>query len=243
MLRRERERAGQIHCPIAPQRLWDGVDEIEGDIAEPGGAQRRDRLIDLTGTMGAMHPLEHRRLEGLGAEGNPVDSGGSPRRGPRSVHIVRIGFEGYFCAGGEGAIAAERDQQPRDGLGREPRGRAPTEIDRVKGRCELPGRMRLPAGPLALDGVNERCRRRFPTYRNGKVAVAAPPGAEGDVDVEVHARKYGGTGNPGSRGSGSREFPNTVMPGCPDTRIPGYPDPRIPGSTEQRRSHEPIEPS
>src|SRR5919112_2463871 len=50
--------------------------------------------------------------------------------------------------------------------------------------------MRLPARPLPQDQLGEAVRRHVAPDRDGEIAVAAAAGAEGDVNVEVHAGIY-----------------------------------------------------
>ena len=53
-----------------------------------------------------------------------------------------------------------------------------------------PDLVALPAGPFAEHRFGVGRRRNLAAHRDGEVAVAAAPGAEGDVDVDVHAVKY-----------------------------------------------------
>ena len=79
-------------------------------------------------------------------------------------------------------------------LGRlEPRGRAAAKVDGREGRRGREPVRPGPAAPLPEQLVHEAPGRHVPADRDGEVAVAAAAGAEGDVEVEVHGWRLGGS--------------------------------------------------
>src|SRR6185503_15744809 len=88
---------------------------------------------------------------------------------------------------GDGPVGADLVQQPRDGGWSDPRGSATTEVDGPDLRRQLPGGIVLPDTPLPEHRIDILFGGHLPSDRDRKVAIAAAAGAEGDMEVEVHA--------------------------------------------------------
>ena len=199
----ERERALQIVRPFPSQGGGQPEDEIERQIRDPGVAKGVDGGADLLGGVGPVHPREHRRVERLRAERDPVDPGGAPGRGRvRRVTSSGLASSVISASGAIGRSDATRSRIRAIAAGIEPRRRSAAEVDRVHRGRTRPRSRGLPARPLAKHRIGVGVRRHVAAHRDGEVAVAAAPGAEGDVDVEVHVRNllY-------RRASGSRVTP------------------------------------
>jgi hypothetical protein len=117
MVRRERDGVIQIGGPVALERAGQAEDEIEGELADAGGADQLHRPADLARVVGAVHPAKNGGLERLRPERYPIH----PRRPPALDHawgdVVRVGLERNFGAALQPPIGPDLLDDPGDGFG------------------------------------------------------------------------------------------------------------------------------
>ena len=155
----------------------------------PERPRPRGHLLD---GVGAVHPAQYGRVERLHARATR----GSPRRARQASaaarrDIVRVGLEGDFRVGRDRARRARgRSSDPPMAVGLEPGRRSAAEVDRLHSRRRRPRPGGTASQPFLEHRFHEPPGRDLASDRDGEIAVAAAPGAERDVDVEVHSRKY-----------------------------------------------------
>src|SRR4029453_4925729 len=192
MVGRQRECTREVRLPVPLQFRRESEDEIQREILDSRLAKRRDRRRYLLPGVSAMHPTQDQGLERLHAEGDPVHTDGTPRGGSSYVHVVGVGLERDFPPGDDAVRPAHRLKQFPNELGLKKGRRTAAEVHRIEGGRVAPGRMLLPGAPFLQNSLDIQGGRHVPSYRDREIAVAAPPGAEGDVDVDVHAEGKNG---------------------------------------------------
>jgi len=87
-----------------------------------------DGARDLRRVMGAMHPLEHPVVEGLGPQGNAVDARGAPRSGGVRSDVFGVGFQRDFGGVGRRRMAEDVLNKRSDRFGGKQRRSPATEV-------------------------------------------------------------------------------------------------------------------
>src|SRR5689334_4748596 len=149
------------------------------------------RATDCRGVVRAMHPGEHAVVERLGADREPVDSGLAPFAGGIGCDVFGIRFEGDLGIRSEIDSLADRVQQSAHSVAAETGRSSSAEIQCVDRPIAGVTKAQL---ELASEPQRVFVRWDDAAYRDRKIAVRAPAGAERDVNVDVsrkHSEIYG----------------------------------------------------
>ncbi len=175
MLRGECDRRREVGCEVVGALPGDAVDEVEREVVEPRLPKRAEGGAHGLGPGPALEDVEQVRLEALRAERHAVDAVLAQQRGQRRGDRLRVRLDGQLLR------RRQRGEQPCE-VGRLREGRrAAAEEDRLGGRREQVAlrrellEHRVDVGPVLPPSAED----------GDEVAVAAPVGAERQVDVEV----------------------------------------------------------
>lgn len=197
--------------PVGAGLAREGEDQVEVDVVEAGIAEDVECAQCLVARVDPAEPFELAIVEGLDAEGDPVDAAGAEEAGLFRGDRAGVAFDGPF-GGSVGDMAVEAGQEgvPRRGI--EQGGGAAAEVDgqrfgerrdRFEFACE---------GPQVA--VDEMGRGWFGV----ESAVTAFPRAERNVNVDTSDRSAprravgrgefpsGGAREPREWAAGSRDF-------------------------------------
>ena len=89
------------------------LDEVDADVGDDGG-RGGDGAGRRLAVVAAAELRQHARVEGLHADGDPVDAGLAPGQQPLPVAGLRVGLDGHL---GAGAAAPQRAPHPGHHLG------------------------------------------------------------------------------------------------------------------------------
>src|SRR5712692_4497210 len=210
--------AVEVAAEIGAEFLRKAENEIERDSVNAGPAERVECAGHRVHVVGAVHPFEDRGMKRLCAQGDAVYTGLPPGLGAGGGDIVRVCFEGHLhprlCPlsrngrGGRQQTSDQRDQVLRRKEGR----RAAAEVERVQWLV-VPLTLLSSQAQLFEDRPGVALAGDSPPHRDGEVAVTAPAGAEGDVDIDVaHVRNKAGRVRTREEGRGRQSFLAVTLP-------------------------------
>jgi len=181
----ESERLLEIPAPFTVEVPGKGKDQVERDVGDAAASQRRDGAPDLAGVVGPVHPLQRLGIEALGSEGDSVDPGGDPVGDADITHVVGICLEGNLCPATDLHTIPHNSEQVGNSCPADAGWCAATHVNRVEdGSLEIVTK----TGDLSSYRPEVLVDGRLVPYRDREIAVGAPPGAEGDVNVEMRSR-------------------------------------------------------
>ncbi len=98
MIRLERQRPIEVGPHVPSHALRPTEDQIDGDVTHALAPEEGHRTPARVRVVRPVHPLEHRGVERLHAQGDAGDPGRGPRPNRLGRDVVRIGLERYFEA-------------------------------------------------------------------------------------------------------------------------------------------------
>ena len=101
MLRRERDRLGEVALEVGGALARDAVDEIERDVVKSGIAKKVHRLPDDIGSRASLENVEQVRLEALRAERDPVHAAVPKEPRERRCDRLRVRLDGHLLGRGQ----------------------------------------------------------------------------------------------------------------------------------------------
>src|SRR5665647_2347269 len=179
----ERKCQIEVPSPVATQRLGDREDQIDREIRYPLAANNFDSGQYLSSIMRPMHPRQHRVVERLHPQRNPIHARLDPRPDDGNRDVLRVRLNGDLAKFGCGDVGYCGNQfcdfaYSNSELG----GSSSPEIERTN-RADC---WAYSAGCyFCRNGVNELNDRNLASNGDGKVAVGTAPSTEGHVDVDV----------------------------------------------------------
>ena len=155
-------------------------------LSKPASRRRLKRGADRLGAREALEHVEQSRLKGLRAERDAVDAVLAQERGQRRRDRLRVRLDSQLLSRGK------RREQAREVRGLGEGRRAAAEEDRLGCRREQTA---FP-GELAEERVDVGTVLPAAAEDGDEVAVAAPMGAERQMDVEVLRERLRGSSPP-----------------------------------------------
>jgi len=176
------------------------VDEIDGEVVEPGPACRIDGLASLATAVAPPEGRQDRVVEGLHPDAHAVEAGLSKALQARRVDVAGVDLHGDLGSGRDRKRRSEARQDVRQTISRQAGRRSAPHVDRVENRGKTAVELHLEGQSLevAVDAADIRDRI--------EIAVGALRAAEGDVYVQpcgradpVVVHRYLGAGDLGGR--------------------------------------------
>jgi hypothetical protein len=185
VVRLEGQDAIEVRVQVAPQPLGQPEDEVETDVREPGRASESHGAPRPFRPMEPPHPAQAGLMEALCAEAESIHALVQPVPGERGDERLRVRFRRELGQPAAVDARSERVEEATDRAGPEQRRRAASQVERAQRQGTVPPLFRRHHVQLTTHGIGPRRDRRVRRHVDGEVAVAAAPGAERSVDVQV----------------------------------------------------------
>ena len=186
MRRRQRERGAHIGHRTGQVLSWQGVHEVQVEIAQARRVQFLGGGAGVLHAMDASEPLEHGRGEALCAQRHAGDAGGAIIGEAATLDGPGIRFQRDLGSGGQQQPAAQCLEQPRQCCGLEQARRATAQEDAGDRAPANSWQLRV---QILEQGVEVGRLRQVPVQgMRIEVAVRALAHAPGKVQVERQGR-------------------------------------------------------